>query len=301
MPQALALPAGSLLACVDSIRQALAECRTDFERLVLRDHAKAVQEAARILKRRDIQTQASILVCDCERAIAKANPAKPEGGPGRGIKTVPREDGFSIPTSTIRNIRQAHKITDEEYAARKESAVESEEPLTRKALLNPAATIARNWTGETEWYTPDKYLDAARAVLGAFDLDPASSEFAQRKVQAARYFTAEDDGLAQEWAGRIWLNPPYKMPLIARFVEKLCTSDGRTEAILLTNNCTDTAWWHGALGESNAVCFTMGRISFYNAAGKSSAPTNGQCFFHMGARPERFADVFGAIGAVLHT
>jgi hypothetical protein len=60
-----------------------------------------------------------------------------------------------------------------------------------------------------EWYTPALYIDAARAVMGGIDLDPASCETAQQTVQAARYFTQQDNGLAHAWAERVWLNPPY--------------------------------------------------------------------------------------------
>jgi hypothetical protein len=44
-------------------------------------------------------------------------------------------------------------------------------------------------TGENEWYTPPEHLDAARAVLGAIDLGPASSDKAQETVGAGNYFT----------------------------------------------------------------------------------------------------------------
>src|SRR5262245_6844094 len=64
-------------------------------------------------------------------------------------------------------------------------------------------------TGENEWYTPPAYLEAARLVLGGIDLDPASSDVAQRRVRAGRYFTKKDDGLSRPWRGRVWLNPPY--------------------------------------------------------------------------------------------
>jgi hypothetical protein len=57
-------------------------------------------------------------------------------------------------------------------------------------------------TGENEWYTPDEYLDIVREVLGGIDLDPATSDAAQSKIQATNFFTKNDNGLAHEWHGR---------------------------------------------------------------------------------------------------
>jgi hypothetical protein len=59
-----------------------------------------------------------------------------------------------------------------------------------------------------EHYTTGEWADRVRATLGGIDLDPASCEEANRVVKAARFFTREDNGLAQDWAGRVYLNAP---------------------------------------------------------------------------------------------
>jgi phage N-6-adenine-methyltransferase len=128
-------------------------------------------------------------------------------------------------------------------------------------------------TGENEWYTPDEYLAMARDVLGAIDLDPACSDMAQVTVRAARYFTSDDDGLKQDWHGRVWLNPPYAQPLIADFVSKMVAERraGRvTAAVMLTHNYTDTAWFQEAAVAADAICFTRGRVRFINAEGEAA-------------------------------
>jgi phage N-6-adenine-methyltransferase len=176
--------------------------------------------------------------------------------------------------------------------------------IRRKAMAEKGQTDQRgaSGTGENEWYTPDEYLDAARDVLGAIDLDPASSDAAQAMVKAARHFTKADDGLAQEWEGRVWLNPPYAQPDIANFVSKMvgeCTHGGVTAAIMLTHNYTDTSWFHEAAGIADAICFTRGRVKFYDAAGTIAAPTQGQAFFYFGPDVDRFASRFARVGFVV--
>ncbi len=165
-----------------------------------------------------------------------------------------------------------------------------------------STTRATAQTGDNEWFTPTEILDAAREVLGQIDLDPASDDVAQDQVMAARYFTAEDNGLEREWNGRIWLNPPYAQPLIAQFISKLIeerNADRVTAVIMLTNNSTDTVWWHEAANESDAVCFTRGRIQFYKPAGGPSAPLQGQTFFYFGDDVEAFTARFQKIGYVM--
>jgi phage N-6-adenine-methyltransferase len=150
-------------------------------------------------------------------------------------------------------------------------------------------------TGEFERYTPAQYIEAAREVMGAIDLDPASCEQAQETVQATEYFTAEDDGLQRDWHGRVWLNPPYHRELAPQFINKLISEivSGRVnEAIVLTNNSTDTEWFRKAAYLCDVICFTDGRIHFEVPNHDPLLPTQGQAFFYFGVNAKRFVKIF---------
>ena len=54
-----------------------------------------------------------------------------------------------------------------------------------------------------------------------FDLDVASPPGGISWIPAKRYFTQFDDGLSQEWLGRVWMNPPFKRltPWVENFIK----------------------------------------------------------------------------------
>jgi len=158
-----------------------------------------------------------------------------------------------------------------------------------------------NNSGENEWYTPACYIESARVVMGSIDIDPASSEIANKTVKATKYYTKDDDGLTKEWAGNVWLNPPYAQPLISQFsqaiVEKLTEY---TQIIILVNNATDTQWLHQIMKISDAICFVNGRIKFVDMAGNpSGAPLQGQCIIYIGDNDEGFHNEFQKYGLCL--
>jgi ParB family chromosome partitioning protein len=155
-------------------------------------------------------------------------------------------------------------------------------------------------SGNDAWFTPPEYIERARRVLGRIDLDPASCDIAQATVQAARYFTEEDDGLSQPWHGKIFCNPPYARSEIGRFIEKLVDEfqNGNVEqAILLTHSASDTAWFSRAVNIASALCFPRGRINFYGSRG--TAPIGASVFFYIGGSAQRFAEAFEEVGAVM--
>lgn len=173
----------------------------------------------------------------------------------------------------------------------------------KKAGLVEADNHRAHGTGLDEWFTPESYVEKARFVLGAIDLDPASHPIAQEWIGAEKFFTAEDDALTQEWRGRVWLNPPYSRDLIAKFVDKLMLEIMSLKvpaAIVLTHAYTDTSWWQQLAHLSPVIAFPKGRIRFVNDVGQPCNPTQGQTFFGCGAELDidLFRNEFAHIGTV---
>ena len=48
-------------------------------------------------------------------------------------------------------------------------------------------------SGTVEYYTDPRIIEAARRVMGGIDLDPASSQLANRTVKAEMFFSLQDD------------------------------------------------------------------------------------------------------------
>lgn len=192
-------------------------------------------------------------------------------------------------------------------SARTSTAAESDirfvPPQPESSYVAPLPSkphVAHN-SGNNEWYTPKEYIAAARIALGWIDLDPATSEIANRVVQADEFYTAADDGLAQEWRGKVWMNPPYASDLVGRFSEKLCShyeAGDVTEAIVLVNNATETAWFQRMAQLSACICFPRSRVRFWKPDGDTGAPLQGQAILYFGAKPSEFMKAFCSFGFV---
>jgi ParB family chromosome partitioning protein len=161
------------------------------------------------------------------------------------------------------------------------------------------AHVAYN-SGNNEWYTPRRFIDSARAVMGSIDLDPASSHIANHLVNADAYFTEDDNGLVKEWFGNVWLNPPYSQPAIWYFSDKIVASIPYIKsAIVMVNNATETRWFQSMAVVADAICLPAKRVRFLDPEGNEGAPLQGQAVLYFGADADSFCRIFRPYGVVL--
>lgn len=152
--------------------------------------------------------------------------------------------------------------------------------------------------GDGDFYTNRIVIDAARQALGGIDLDPASCRLANSVVRASRYFGALQDGLSQEWEGRVWLNPPFgQWEMWAPKLLRELQSGRVTQACLLCpSRATTSKAVHQLLGRSQAVLLPNGRQKFWGP--KATSPDEGHFIFYFGENIEAFRTAFEPLGHV---
>lgn len=112
-----------------------------------------------------------------------------------------------------------------------------------------------------DWETPPE-LFAMLDEEFRFTLDAAASD---HNAKCDRYFTVDDDGLAQPWIGhRVWCNPPYGRAVTA-WVGKAAGeyAEFGTTVVMLLPARVDTGWFHDLVLPFADVRFLRSRIYFY--------------------------------------
>jgi DNA N-6-adenine-methyltransferase (Dam) len=304
------------LAYYEEACRAVAQVKNVAQALDLLSHAVGMKAYAERAKDKTLEIDASEIRFRAERRVGqllklqKASVGLAKGGGDqksdqRGKKNpgdLATLEEAGIDKNLAKVARRSAALSDAKFEtvlAERRETMEAANAKVTVDLLGGGKPRGTQGTGEFERFTPAQHIAAARAVLGTIDLDPCTCAMAQATVKAEKHFTADDDGLTQEWHGKVWMNPPYHRTLQTLFVDKLLAEikAGRvTEAIMLTNNSTDTQWFKVAAEASTAVCFTIGRVAFNTPEGVDVAPTQGQAFFYFGDNPARFMEVFTAIG-----
>lgn len=317
----------TLPSLIDRAATTLASARDSGEVLEARDMARVAYDAAksagrmaRAKKAHDevigavYRAQADALLIEARAKMRLADEydaAQERGEVHRHGGQIPRD----VADANIPSLADLGLRRDEIHEARQLRNMERDNPGVIENTLNELVERGQEPTkaalkhvhvsansGNNEWYTPPEYIEAARRVMGGIDLDPATSEIANKTVGATKIFTAQDDGLSQEWPiGRIWMNPPYAQPLIGQFSERMAqeTQLG-SEAIVLVNNATETVWFQTMANACSAICFPKSRIKFLDPNGKpNGAPLQGQAFLYFGKGVPAFESNFLKFGFVV--
>lgn len=174
-------------------------------------------------------------------------------------------------------------------------------------------------SGEVEYYTPVEIIEAARRVMGGIDLDPASSNNANRIVKAGEIFTKFDNGLRRHWFGRVWLNHPFGR------AEKACNANcdknhehhgyhyhgnaawishldsecksRATQACCITYACTSESWFQPLMKQPQ--CYLTPRTNYRLPDGTiKKGVSKGSVVTYYGNRLDQFAEEFQRLGVI---
>lgn len=117
------------------------------------------------------------------------------------------------------------------------------------------------------WETPQDFYDKLNDEFG-FELDVCALP---ENAKCKNFYTPDQNGLSQHWAGVVWCNPPYGRE-IGKWVKKAFYENQKNNnyIVMLLPARTDTIWFHDYIYGKAEIRFIRGRLKFGGA--KNSAP-----------------------------
>lgn len=123
----------------------------------------------------------------------------------------------------------------------------------------------------TTWLTPPALIQGLGGA-SSFDLDPCAAP-AQPWATAKRMVALPADGLASDWDGRVWLNPPYSTGEVEAWLQRL-GDHGEGTALIFAR--TDTECFHRQVwSRASGLLFLEGRLHFHHADGTRAKANSG--------------------------
>jgi hypothetical protein len=131
-----------------------------------------------------------------------------------------------------------------------------------------------------DWHTPPEIF---RALGLQFALDPCGPiDRRHHFVPADKFYTKNDDGLAQPWHGLVFMNPPFggrraHVPWLLKFFD-------HGNGIAICRAYTSSDWWHDRIiPNAETLLFPRGKTKFIRPDGTvGTAPGHGIALIGMG-------------------
>lgn len=147
-----------------------------------------------------------------------------------------------------------------------------------------------------EWYTPIEIIDQLGGV-DSFDLDPCAPVVPLYRT-AKQMYNKHQDGLKQQWNGRVWLNPPYSRPEIELFMRRM-VSHGNGIALLF-NRCDSKMFQDLIFPNMSGILFLRNRIKFLRPDGTTAgSPAQGSVLIAFGDKNAEILKGCGIKGCFL--
>lgn len=166
---------------------------------------------------------------------------------------------------------------------------------------NKVDQVAGKFNGELmfsqksdQHFTPKKILDLVHQQFGMIDLDPCCEDSNNPNVVARDYYTHIEDGLKQEWYGKVFVNPPYSATKL--WVEKAIKEyqKGNAEEILMLLPARVDTKWHYLLDNYLRV-YIKGRLKFIGNTNSAPFPS---MVVYLGEELDDFVDVWKNSGTI---
>ncbi len=130
-------------------------------------------------------------------------------------------------------------------------------------------------TDRNSWMTPNCIFEPLHQKYN-FTVDACAEQW---NTKLPRFWSPEQDGLAQTWEGeRIWCNPPYGRGLIQPWIDKALSTKHSLDITFLLPSRTDSPWfqklWMAQPQVRSSVYFLPKRVHFVPPPGiTASSPT----------------------------
>lgn len=112
------------------------------------------------------------------------------------------------------------------------------------------------------WLTPRYIL----RELGGFDLDPCAALQNPEWIGASKAYTIHDDGLKQDWIGRVFMNPPFSQT--ARWIRRHAAHG--LGISLVPASVESKVWRESVWPMAHAILLLHGRTRFANPDGSQT-------------------------------
>ena len=157
-------------------------------------------------------------------------------------------------------VRPDWKPLSPNFRASHESDLEDLRPVNRGIIKARNMGVGRTIGSRDDWGTPEHIFAPYRDRV---TLDVCASP---ENALCSRYFTKEQDGLAREWDGVWWMNPPFGRTVLPRWIEKAHEQAQKGNwGWAFLPAYTANAWWHEIVMPHYPYEFIRKRVRYVGA------------------------------------